>query len=538
MNIQGTRIAPWGRDSRLWLVAVLAFALAVRLYFFVGLNFALDQDEGIYLEHAHRAFRGDFRVNFNNKPADYLPNPVEAFQFRYPMIYTTAASFSLFGVNDGAAVLFALLCSLGSVLVAERVARLYLDWSASILAAFLVAIFPLDILFSTRLMPDVPLAFFFWLAIYLFLRGDRAEPGPGWFRWNREGVFFAAGLALGITYLIKLAVVFVAGLVAIYFPLQRRINWRSAWVAAGLATVIGIEGACYLRQGDPFLLNLTMNTRVYQWKFLYEPVERVDVIPGIFHFFLTDTTTLFYTKTILAAANPFKPSMLGLLAPLGMLAAGAVVWRRERKLYVMAAWLGALYLMLEFMPVRLVFHSDGAWVNHYLVSQRVRYLTVLGVPAAVLVAWLIAGLKRRETQFAVLAILVASSAYGVSHHRNWFRAGVGAINEAATILRPLQPRKIYTDYLARGFLQYRFGYERDDQIQIGDEMEEPLNDCYVVVGGSRGMDIAPDAVKQMADALLARRDERWMEIARVHNPVRAYFDDHPDLIIYLVPAQR
>jgi 4-amino-4-deoxy-L-arabinose transferase-like glycosyltransferase len=534
------REKPAVRGKRLGVPVILLivlFALAVRLFYFVGINYAMDQDEGIYLDLSRAAMKGEYRVDFTKVPADYIPNPAEAFQFRYPMILIPAACFKVFGVCDASAVVFALLCSLGMVVITHRLARFFMEENWALMAALMLAIFPLDILYSTRLMPDVPLAFFFWLAVYLLVRADRAPNPAGWRpTWARDGRFLAAGLAVGMCYFIKLSTVFIGGVMAVYLLMEWRFKWRYGLVALGFLIVLCVEGFHYQSQGDSFLLNMKMNTRVFTQKFTTESPLKIAVIPGVFNFWLIDPTeTWFYTRQILASFNPLKPSLLGGFWTVSIVAVAVMAWRRDRKLWLPGAWFVALYLMLEFTPVRLSFNQDGAWVNHYLVSQRMRYLTIAAVPAAMLCAYMVMKVRVIWLRVALVGFLAATSVEGTAYFCSWLRAGVISINQAGELLEAMPKRPIYTDYLARNHLQYRFAYRDEDRLKSFEDMPPVPHDCFVVVGGTRGMDMSSEEVDMFKAQALKHRDASWVELTVLPNPAQNYYPASPDLTIYYVP---
>lgn len=520
------------------LLGILLVALLVRCVFFVGVNYALDQDEGIYLDQARNMLRGEYRVNFTDKPADYIPDPAEAFQFRYPMVVAPAVFFYLFGINDGAAGAFALLCSLGAVFLTHRIARLFADEPSALLAAFLHALFPLDVMFATRLMPDGPMALFFWLAVYLLIRADRCPVPTGWRpRWDREGLFLASGVAVGMCYFIKLSTVFIAGVMGVYVLASiistQRLNWRYGLVGVGFFMVLCAEGLCYYAQGDDFWLNLKMNTRVFEGKIVNESPVKIEVIPGVFNFWIMDPTiTWYYTRQIFESLNPFTPSLLGWFWAVGLAAVAVIFRNRDRGQYVVAAWFVVLYLMLEFMPVRILFNQDGVSLNYYLVSQRMRYMTVVTLPTVLLCAVFARRLSRFWMRSLVVAVLAVTSVASIQYYHGWFRAGVASLNDAAELLAKLTPRLIYTDYIARNHFDYRLGLGRSRELN---QMPVPLENCYVLVGGTRGMDISWEAVRDFRKEALERRDSSWVEIAVIPNPAKDYIGESEDVIIYLVP---
>jgi len=90
-------------------------------------------------------------------------------EVRIGIIYATALSYSIFGVNDFSSVLFVLLTSLGSIILIFYFGKLLFDEKAGLMAAFLLSFFPLDIAYSTKLLTDLPSAFFMALGSLVFI---------------------------------------------------------------------------------------------------------------------------------------------------------------------------------------------------------------------------------------------------------------------------------------------------------------------------------------------------------------------------------
>ena len=118
---------------------------------------------------------------------------------------------------------------------------------AALLAAILSATFPLLVVYSTTILPDIPMAVCF-VAAFLAFRSASAPPGA-----RRAGVALAVcGGCVGLAYLAKesglIPVPFFAGLALLggrsTLEPNRRLGTalaRAAWFLVGLALVLGLE---------------------------------------------------------------------------------------------------------------------------------------------------------------------------------------------------------------------------------------------------------------------------------------------------------
>jgi hypothetical protein len=156
------------------------------------------------------------------------------------------------GFSERSLTLYPLLASLLTVLLVFRLGIYWLDRRGAFYAALLFAVFPLDIIFSTRIYEDAPLNFFCTLSVLLFV----ASRGAGSRR--RRFVFnFLAGLAIGGAYLHKVSAVYFCLLFALVGLVEmvrsRRLLWRYAFLGFGFLAVFVLD--LWFNQtvnGDPF----------------------------------------------------------------------------------------------------------------------------------------------------------------------------------------------------------------------------------------------------------------------------------------------
>ena len=145
-------------SALLWLVPL---ALTLRILFFTGLS--LGDDVFYALQSIGHAIGGQ-----------WPPEPFH-WQTRLGMTLPTALAIGLFGLNPIAFVLWPLIASVAGVVVCYRVARDFATERVAILAATFQACFPLELIYSTHLFPDVPTGLFASLSLWSWIRALRSD---------------------------------------------------------------------------------------------------------------------------------------------------------------------------------------------------------------------------------------------------------------------------------------------------------------------------------------------------------------------------
>lgn len=298
-------------------LALLAFALTVRLVFFSGMHVS---DDLYYRIHAHDLLAGEF-------------TPDSHFKARVGFIVPLALCERLFGVNDLSGALFPMACGLLGVMSVYWIGCMLASRAAGIIAGIMAATVPNSIFWGGLAQTDIPAAAFMTLSAAFFIRACRAPD-----RWAPV----AAGLALGMAYLQRESAVLL-GAFFIAAWLFRRVSFRQLLIAGvGFAAVLGVEMIYFTAvMGDPL---------------------------GRFH----ATTGASFSPTVLEAYTPhlgrrltYKiPSMLfnplddfapyfGLLFPLAAVAAVVLLWKREKSVLLPLIWWASLFLVMMYIPFYL-----------------------------------------------------------------------------------------------------------------------------------------------------------------------------------------
>jgi len=185
------------KNTRVFLFLIILLAIFLRYFFFIGLNL---NDDLTYLNSAHAITQNNFKFS------------TWIFSVRLMMNYPIAFFFVLLGVSDFSASLYILLCSIGSVILAYLIGELLFDKKIGLLAAFFMAIFPLEIAYATTIVPDVPVAFYMALSVYFFLRGEK-EGKPLW--------YLLSGIAIGLAWLVKGLALLILPFYFVYFIFEK-----------------------------------------------------------------------------------------------------------------------------------------------------------------------------------------------------------------------------------------------------------------------------------------------------------------------------
>src|SRR3989338_9640936 len=140
------------KNTHLLLFLIVLFAVFLRLIFFSGMGISDS------LEYSKTA-------NDINEGKGIDPESTLTLSTRIGLIYATAFSYNLFGINDFSSVLFVLMTSIGNIILIFYFGKLLFDEKIGLVAAFLLSFFPLEAVYSTRLFSDLPSAFFMALGV-------------------------------------------------------------------------------------------------------------------------------------------------------------------------------------------------------------------------------------------------------------------------------------------------------------------------------------------------------------------------------------
>jgi hypothetical protein len=403
-------------NAKYLLTAIVAVALLLRLRFFVGLAAA---DDFAYCQHACNVIHGKYDISL----IDFV------YGLRWGILLPTGLAFVLFGISDFSAVLFPLLCSVGNLLLAYFLAKLVFESkTVALLSALLLSFFPLEILNSTMLLPEVMFTFFIGASILSFLKAETRNAG-----W---GLYFLSGALAAAAYLVRANSLVILGLFFIcYVLMTRKLIWSYALGVAGLLLIFVLEALFYhIQTGDAFfryhviqstyanLGDLRTDLSAYIWD-LFPAVEGNFLTPfGFYPYFLVFSAILWIAK---APRRTFVPILL----------------------------LGVSFAYLEFGIMSL----NPA----VLIHKHPRFLSVLFLPASMLIAYALkesifdpqgkgnpmVDAKKRWLRplvaFLAVCVLLTTSVSFTDFYAREYRSGMAKYREAADYLKDFPQRDVY-----------------------------------------------------------------------------------------------
>jgi Dolichyl-phosphate-mannose-protein mannosyltransferase len=361
----------WGsRRTLIALLAIVLLAATTRALLFRGY---VGLDDAEYSRFAYNLSHG------SAQPDGYAGPGV--FPLRIGLIAPTAAIFRAFGVSEWTMVLFPFVLSLASIVLAYFCAALWFGPAAGLIAATLMAAFPMDIDCATKLLPDLPGAFFAAAGVSIVAAVDR-------FNVRRTSALFGAGLATGLlfgySWLCKESIAYLAPFcvaLVVIAAINRRWTMLILWagVVAGSLTILFGEMITYYRWTGDFLFRLHETNRDYLQNSKYffseggEGGWKIGQSYGqavINRLFVNGPATIFFNRALL-------------FAPLVALLATAYGWlRRDRSFIVPALWLWTLVLMFNF--------GSSSTRSYMPLALFERYMYPMFLPAVVVVAGFLA----------------------------------------------------------------------------------------------------------------------------------------------------
>jgi hypothetical protein len=216
------------RHPALIAALIVAGAAVLRLAFFSG--FIL-YDDYHYVVRAFTLSQG------------HLVPPVDIFGTRVGVVGPAALLYRLFGVSKLTTGAYPFACSVLGVLAAYVLGRRLFGASTGLLAAALLAVFPLDVLYASTLFATAPVTLAVGVSLGLFLLAEQED---------RRALYLASGLVLGAGVLVHESVVVVAVFYPAYALLVARPRRAHLLVGLGCLAVVALDPVVHGLLGDPW----------------------------------------------------------------------------------------------------------------------------------------------------------------------------------------------------------------------------------------------------------------------------------------------
>lgn len=483
------------RRVYVYLFSIVLFAILLRLVFFSGVS---TSDSVAYAKSANDLL--------NNK----FPSATTQLNARIGVIIPTAISYSILGINDFSSVLFPLLTSVLGIIVIFYFGKFLFDENVGLIAAFLLSFFPLDVLYSTRLLSDLPSAFFAGLSIILFLKAEKITT-----KKINYLFYMLSGICLGIAFTIREMAILTTLFFLVYVLYNKDYKWVYTIVGIGFLLIVVIEtGFFYFYTGNPFFkiegADYATNTIVYGDSF-YGRIS----FPK---FFLTWPYVIFGN---IQSAYFFIFIFLAVL-----------YWLFHRKKE-------ADYLLIWFFSILTYFYFGTTSIKQYVpVLAVVRYLNYITYPALILLA---AFLMRKDkiiknllAPFIIIILLITSIG---SIYLDEDRQSTDNLKAMYRVINKID-KPVYTDDRSKLFLEYLSGYIETDKIKQFNRWENSKNFYDIDLKGVRDVYILVNH-RMMKNLIESRSSYEFPK--EVYDPPKDWIIikkislDDEDTILYYAP---
>jgi hypothetical protein len=326
------------------LTGILAFALMLRLAFAIGIS---GNDDMSVAAAAMKVLDHGLHV------------PAGHYEARLGLVLPLAGLFALAGVHVVSLVIIPMALSLLGIFLAYRVGAALFDEKVGLLAASVLAIYPMDVEYAGLYFPDLIQGCLMALSFLLLLK-----------RNGRSGMVdaVAAGLVLGYAYYVKEDAIFMGAVLLLGAALGHCAWSRVIMAGAVAAGLVGVECVVYgVLTGHPFLhaeLVRRSNDEVLATNMDYRDIW-------------TYPKTMFF--------NPHETGATFYAAALGLVFAAL---RPTRPLVMVIGWCAVFLIWLSF-------GFDPFSMTFRLKPQLSRYLQDFSIPLCILVGWTLLRLWRR-----------------------------------------------------------------------------------------------------------------------------------------------
>lgn len=446
------------------LVIILIFAIFLRFYFFTGVSCS---DDMFYVKSAESIFKGDF-IPASNKS--------QRLAFIYPLFFF----LKVFGITGFSLSLYIILTSLGTVVLGYLFGEMFFNKKVGIITAFLMSFFPLNVIYGTRIMPDVPLAFFMGLSVFLFFKGEKSK--GSFYNINKKYIFlFLSGIFLVISYLIKptgiILILFYLAYILLY---KRKLKKEYLFLILGIFLIFSIEGAYYLQsQGDFFYHFNCLHNRFSEEDYAGKGTRPID-------------TLRFYPALMLNCCfnrgRPFPSNIGGYFYYFIFIGILYLLYKKRKEAYPLLIWFLVIYLFMSFGTTSLT--------SYKIIGKESRYMTIFTLPVFTILGYFLHSLySKRKTIFKFIPILIVAflllSSFSINKEVaddfNWVRGACGYLRQGDVrniynFLKKQPEKEIYITTGASNSLEFYFKFNRDKLIKnLENANLSEIKDSYVVV---------------------------------------------------------
>lgn len=409
-----------GKRKCLILAFILILGLVLRLSFFMGF---LGSDDIGYYDTSYRISQAG-----RLESEDYHAK-------RIGIVYPTAFFYSLFGINEFTSNLLPLSASMLAITLVYFLGAFLFGDKTGLMAAFLLSVYPVNVMNSTMLLADFPAAFFAALGAYLFLRAERKRS---------ISKYLLSGMAIGAAYLMMELSLLILLFFAAYAIYKKRLKKEYVLVAAGFLIVFSFEMLYHMSQGQSPLSRLVQAESA-----------STDFVKAHFYNYFGSKLWLrwFVHYPYIVLSEPGARYFYILF----FVSAAYFAVKRKKETYPLLLWIIPIFLFLNF--------GSNSLASYVPLPAILRYLELITIPCIVLSAYFL-GQKifpgKKYVMPGIIILLLLLSIFSL--HFNEVRVSNKNLREAKDYLETRPQKPVYTDLRTAEILKYLFGYKMNSLI--------------------------------------------------------------------------
>jgi hypothetical protein len=401
--------------TEVWLILILIFALFLRLYFFVGIGF---NDDSYYLEYAEEIYKGK----------RFIPPAGVEWGVRIAVYYPVVFFWKIFGINEFSTSLYFILLSLGSIIITYFLGKELFNEKVGLVASFLMSIFPLEIIYSTQVGPEIPTQFFSGASILFFIIAEKLR---------KNLYYFISGIFLGFCYLSKSVVILIIPILGFYLLLK---TWKK-----GIFRILKNNLSSYLIFLLGFLIIFTIQL-IHFYSITGEWFYGEKVRKYFFTHDLNSNPDLSYYIRMMFNLGPFfnwihdKP-YFGFFYYFVVFSLIFLLYKKDKYSLFIIFWFLFLFIFFEF---GLQFFCTRI-VKYCLYARHVRFLSLFSIPATLIFSRFLTFNNKIQKTIIIpsLIFLSITSLYYANQSYIFLRNGMGYIKETVYFLKDTANKTIY-----------------------------------------------------------------------------------------------
>lgn len=404
----------------IWLVLIVLFALFLRLYFFVGIGF---NDDSYYLDFASKVFKGE----------KFVPPSALTWGIRIGVYYPVILFWKIFGINELSTSFYFIILSLGSVCVTYLIGKELFNEKTGLLAAFLLCIFPLNIIYASQIGPDMGFQFLSALSILFLIKSEK---------YQKMLYPILSGLFLGISYLFKSTVLVILPVLLFfiltnfykskikprkYFTKKRILSY--ILILFGFSMIFGLQVIHFHEiSGEWFYgekvraFSMTHDTNS-NWDLMWYPNMMFNLEERYFEW-IHDLPLFSFLYYFVVFSSVY------------------LLYKKDVNSVFLISWFLFLFLFFEY---GLQFYCTKI-MDYCLYSRHPRFLSIFTIPSVLLVSRFFIFDKRKwRKYFSVISVLflVVTSLFYAYHSHVFMRSAMGDIREITYFIKTLPNKKVY-----------------------------------------------------------------------------------------------